>query len=56
MSILDLFRSLQSKNKDLQKNCERMLKENFELLNEIRELKHLLYKDTFIKKKKKKKK
>ena len=52
MSILNFFRSLRNKNKDLQKSCEKMLRENFELLKEIRELKHVLYKDSFIKKKK----
>jgi len=56
MSILDLFRSLKGKNQQLQKDCERMLGENFELLKEIRELKYLLYKDSFVAKKKRKNK
>ena len=56
MSIMEFFRTLKGKNQKLQQDCEKMLKENFELLQEIRELKYLLYKDSFASKKKKKKK
>ena len=56
VSIMELFRSFKRKNNKLQQDCERMLKENFELLQEIRELKYLLYKDSFASKKKRGKK
>ena len=48
MNLLEMFRKYRKTKKDLEMDLMNLYKENIELLYEIRELKRILYKNSFV--------